>query len=127
MNLFKKKVNKELFKNNISMFMIFFLMNNLIAFGSENKSHLYLSEQRYVELQDMYKLNSTNYSEYDNLSSQLKIFFGTNSEKYKNNNYPDLSIIDFSDALREVYLIKLDDMTINKTKYKIKKEVLFKN
>ena len=109
------------------MFMIFFLMNNLIAFGPENKSHLYLSEQRYVELQDMYKLNSTNYSEYDNLSSQLRIFFGTNSEKYKNNNYPDLSIIDFSDALREVYLIKLDDMTINKTKYKIKKEALFKN
>ena len=127
MNLFKKKVNKELFKNNISMFMIFFLMNNLIAFGSENKSRSYLSDQRYGELQDISKLNSITYSEYDNFSSQLKTFFGTNSEKNKNNNYPDLSIIDFSDALREVYLIKLDDMTINKTKYKIKKEALFKN
>ena len=40
---------------------------------------------------------------------------------------PPLSIIDFSDVLREGYLIKLDDMTINKTNYKINKEALVEN
>ena len=56
-----------------------------------NKSHLYLSEQG-IELQDIYKLNSTNYSEYDNLSSQLRIFLeqiqkNKNISRFINNRF----------------------------------------
>ena len=43
------------------------------------------------------------------------------------NNYPDLSIINTSDSIREGYRLKLNDMTINKTNYKIKKESLTGN
>ena len=57
--------------------------------------------------------------------SQLKIFFGLYSPKSDINNYPDLSIIDMSDALREGYRLKLKEMTINTTNNKIKKDAFF--
>ena len=127
MKLFKKIIYYELFKNYISLFVMFFLFNNLIALGSENKSNSFKSKKNYSELEEIYKLKSIPYSEYDELSTQLKTFFGLNSSQSETNNYPDLSIIDTSDAVREGYLLKLEDMTINKTNYKIKKEALFKN
>ena len=126
MKLFKKIIYYEFFKNYISLFVMFFLFNNLIALGSENKSNSFKSKKNYSELEEIYKLKSIPYSEYDELSTQLKTFFGLNSPQHET-NYPDLSIIDTSDAVREGYLLKLEDMTINKTNYKIKKETLFKN
>ena len=67
------------------------------------------------------------YSNYDGLSGQLKTFFGLYSPKSFINNYPDLSIVNTSDAIREGYILKINDMTINKTNYKIKKEALVGN
>ena len=125
MNLLKKIINLKLYKNYISFFAIFFLVNNLIAFGSENKSQSILSKQRNVELDEIFKLNEITYSEYDNFNNQLKIFFGLYSPKSDINNYPDLSIINTSDAIREGYRLKLKDMTINKTIYKIKRDTFF--
>ena len=125
MNLLKKIINLNFYKNYISLFAIFFLVNNLTAFGSENKSQSVLSKQRDVELEEIFKLNDIPYSEYDNLNNQLKIFFGLYSPKSDINNYPDLSIIDMSDAMREGYRLKLRDMTIKKTKFKIKKDSFF--
>ena len=119
MNLLKKIINLKLFKNYISFFAIFFLMNNLTAFGSNNKSNSLLTKQRNVELEEIFKLNDISYSEHDNLNNQLKIFFGLYSPKSDINNYPDLSIINTSDALREAYRLKLKDMTIKKTNYKM--------
>ena len=127
MNLLKKIINLKLYKNYIYLFTMFFLVNNLTAFGSENKSQSVLSKQRDIQLEEIFKLNDIPYSEYDNLNNQLKIFFGLYSPKSDINNYPDLSIIDMSDAMREGYRLKLRDMTINKTKYKIKKDAFFKN
>ena len=127
MNLLKKIINLNFYKNYISLFAIFFLVNNLKAFGSENKSQSVLSKQRDIELEEIFKLNDIPYSEHDNFNNQLKIFFGLYSPKSDINNYPDLSIIDMSDALREGYRLKLRDMTIKKTKYKIKKDAFFKN
>ena len=127
MNLLKKIINLKFYKNYISLFAIFFLVNNLTAFGSENKSQSVLSKQRDIELEEIFKLNDIPYSEYDNLNNQLKIFFGLYSPKSDINNYPDLSIIDMSDAMREGYRIKLKDMTIKKTNYKIKKDAFFEN
>ena len=125
MNLIKKIINLKLYKNYISFFAIFFLVNNLIAFGSENKSQSVLSKQRDIELEEIFKLNDIPYSEHDNLNNQLKIFFGLYSPKSDINNYPDLSIIDMSDALREGYRLKLNEMTINTTNNKIKKDAFF--
>ena len=125
MNLLKKIINLKLYKNYISFFAIFFLVNNLTAFGSENKSHSLLSKQTDVELEEIFKLNDIPYSEHDNLNNQLKIFFGLYSPKSDINYYPDLSIINTSDAIREGYRLKLKDMTINKTIYKIKRDAFF--
>jgi len=125
MNLLKKIINLKFYKNYISLFAIFFLVNNLTAFGSENKSQSVLSKQRDIELEEIFKLNDIPYSEHDNLNNQLEIFFGLYSPKSDINNYPDLSIIDMSDALREGYRLKLKEMTINTTNNKIKKDAFF--
>ena len=111
MALQKKITNYKSTKNYISFFVMFFLLNNLIVFGSENKSYLTKSKQKYDELEKIYELKSIPYSEYDKFGNQLKTFFGLNSKKSKTNNYPDLSIIETSDALRDGYIIKFDKMT----------------
>ena len=124
MKLFKKLSNIELNRSYIYIFMMIFLMNNLKAFGSENKSYSFQNNQEGAELESIYKLNSIQYSKYDGLSGQIKTFFGLYSPESEINNYPDLSIINTSDAIREGYILKINDMTINKTNYKIKKEAL---
>jgi len=122
MKLFKRSSNAELTKNYIYIFIMFFLMNNIKAIGSENKSYSFQNNQKGAELEGIYKLKSIPYSKYDSLSGQLKTFFGLYSPESEINNYPDLSIINTSDAIREGYRLKINDMTINKTNYKIKKE-----
>lgn len=124
MKLFKRLSNTELTKNYIYIFMMIFLVNNIKAFGSENKSYSFQNNQKDAELEEIYKLKSIPYSKYDNLGGQLKTFFGLYSPKSVINNYPDLSIINTSDAIREGYRIKINDMTINETNNKIKKEAL---
>lgn len=127
MKLFKKIIYYELFKNYISLFIMFFLFNNLIAFGLDEKSYAVKNSQKYGEIEEIFKQKSIPYNEYDKLSNQLKTFFGLYSIQSDTNYYPDLSIIDTSEALRERYKLELEDMTINKTNYKLKKEGLFKN
>ena len=127
MESFKKGSNKEFSKNYIYIFMMIFLMNNLIAFGSEKKSYSFQNNQKDNELEEIYKLKSIPYSKYDGLGGQLKTFFGLYSPKSLINNYPDLSTINTSDAIREGYRLKINDMTINKSNYKIKKEALVGN
>ena len=124
MNLLKKIINLKL-KNHISLIAMFFLMNNLIALGSDNESQSLLGKQSHGELVQIFKLNDIPYTEYDNFNNQLKTFFGLYSPKSDINYYPDLSIINTSDAIREGYRLKLKDMTINKTIYKIKRDAFF--
>ena len=62
-----------------------------------------------------------NFNEYDDLESQLKIFFGRDYDRSENSFYPDLSIIKVSDSIRQMYRSKLNDMTTNEIKYNIKK------
>ena len=127
MKSFKKLTNTELSINYIYIFMIIFLMNNLKAFGTENKSYSFQNIRKDAELEEIYKLKSIPYIKYDGVGGQLKTFFGLYSPKSLTNNYPDLSIINTSDAIREGYRLKINDMTINKTNYKIKKEALVEN
>ena len=127
MKSFKKLTNTELTKNYIYIFMMIFLMNNLKAFGSENKSYSFENIRKDVELEEIYKLKSIPYMRYDGVEGQLKTFFGFYSHKSEINNYPDLSIINTSEAIREGYRLKINDMTIDKTIYKIKKDALVEN
>ena len=57
MKSFKKFTNTELLKI-IYIFTIIFLMNNLKAFGSENKSYSFENIRKDVELEEIYKLKS---------------------------------------------------------------------
>ena len=76
MKLFKKLSNIKLNRSYIYIFMMIFLMNNLKAFGSENKSYSFQNNQEAAELESIFKLNSIQYSKYDGLSGQIKTFFG---------------------------------------------------
>ena len=117
MKLFKKINTLEKFKNSIFLFIVFFLTNNLMAFGSDKKSEFLksINEDRFEET---YFKNTIPFKEYDNLESQLKIFFGRYSQSSeKKLLYPDLSIINSSDELREIYRSKLNDMAVNEIIY----------
>ena len=127
MKSFKKLNYKELSKNYIYIFMMIFLINNLKAFGAENKSYSFQNIRKDAELEEIYRLKSIPFVKYDSLEGQLKTFFGLYSPKSEINNYPDLSIVNTSDAIREVYRLKINDMTINETIYKIRKEALVEN
>ena len=119
MKLIKKITNSEEFKRFIFVFVFFFFMNNLIAFGSENKSVFLRTKNSDNKFEETYFKNSIPYHEYDNSENQLKIFFGRWRYPSGSGNifYPDLSIISDSYSLREIYKSKLNDMTINENKY----------
>ena len=93
-------------------------MNNLVAVGSENKSD-FLNSNRENQFEKIYFQNSIQYNEYDKSTSQFKSFFGYEPDQSEIPYYPDLSIINDSDNIREIYRSKLNDMTINKIIYNI--------
>ena len=117
MKSFNKITNPEKFKIFISLFIIFSCMNNSKAFGSEKKSTLHKGINSDKQFEESYFKNSIPYSKYDNSESQLQIFFGRWRYPNQSENifYPDLSIINTSDSIREIYKSKLNDMTINET------------
>ena len=121
MKLIKKITNPHKFKSFLSVLIIFFSMNNLIAFGSENKLGFSKIKINQNEFEEKFFHNSITYSEYDNLESQLKIFFGRDIDRSENTFYPDLSIIRVSDSLREMYRYKLNDMATSEIIYNINK------
>ena len=127
MKSFKKLTNREISKNYVYILMMIFLINNLKAFGSENKSYSFQNIRKDAELEEIYRLKSIPFIKHDRLEGQLKTFFGLYSPKSEINNYPDLSIVNTSDAIREFYRLKIKDMTINETIYKIRKETLVEN
>ena len=72
MKLFKPKR----FKKFISLFIIYFFMNNLIASESENKLDNLNNNYNNNQFEEKYFQDSITFNEYDSLESQLKIFFG---------------------------------------------------
>ena len=96
-------------------------MNNLVVIGSENKSDYIKSKYKDNEFTETYFQNEIPFSEYDNLDSQFKTFFGFYSYRAEASFFPDLSIIKSSDSLREIYRSKLNDMAINEIIYNIDK------
>ena len=122
MKLIKKITNPAKVKSFISVFIVFFSINNLIVFGSDNKFNFTKNSSNHNEFEDKFFQNSITFNEYDDLESQLKLFFGTDYDRSENSFYPDLSIIQVSDSLRQMYRSKLNDMTTNEIKYNIKNE-----
>ena len=113
MKFFKKISASEQVKSYVSIFIIFSLMNNLIVNGSENKSKFIKRKYKEHEFDQVYFQNSIPFNEYDDLESQLKIFLGLYSYRSENSFYPDLSIINDSESLREIYKSKLNNMAEN--------------
>ena len=58
MKSFKKLTNTEISKNYVYILMMIFLINNLKAFGSENKSYSFQNIRKDAELEEIYRLKS---------------------------------------------------------------------
>ena len=99
--------------------MIF--VNNFLVSQAKEDSYIFQNNQEEKKLEKFYSKNPITYSKYDKINSQLKIFFGYDPDLPYVYHYPDLSIIDDSDSIRNMYEIKLYDMTINKIIYNIEK------
>jgi len=114
MNLLKIITSQESFGKYILLFLTFFIMNNSMA--TTRGENLYLDKSKEIDhkLKEFYSQNAVEYSKYDKLESQLKIFFGYDSENPEKSFYPDLLIINDSDYIRDLYGKKLKDMTINR-------------
>ena len=121
MKLFNIVTNQVKVKISISLFLMFFLMNNLIVIGSENKTEFIKNNHKYNEFEEAYFQNSIPFNSYDNFENQFKTFFGFYSYRSENSFYPDLSIINKSELLREIYKNKFNDMAINENIYNINK------
>ena len=98
--------------------MSFYLFNNLILYGSENKSYLLKNIHNDQTFEKIYFKHSVPYEEYDNLTNQFKTFFGLYDTQSSESNYPDLAIINSSISIREIYRSGLNKMTLNKFIYK---------
>ena len=112
MNFFKVISNSEYFKNYISLFFIFFFVCNLLNTKSYANSYLISDSQEENNLEDFYSDNTIKYNKYDKAESQFKMFFGLDPEKPAISFYQDALIIDYSNYVREMYKLKLNDMTI---------------
>ena len=57
MKLFKKITNPEKVKSFISVFIVFFSINNLIVFGSDNKFNFTKNSNIHNEFEDKFSIN----------------------------------------------------------------------
>ena len=117
MRFFKKLTYQMKLKNPIFLFLALFLTNIPIAFGSEYKSNFDKNNANIDDFEKIYNNNSILFSEYDNYENQVRTFLGIYSLPLEKSYYPDLSIINYSDYVREIYKTKLNEMTINKNNY----------
>ena len=120
MELFKNIAHSKRNRYFFFLFGFFLLMNSLKSLSSENKFHP-IENQKNYDFDKAYFQNSIPYWKYDSFHSQLKLFFGEKTNLPKSSYYPDLNIINDSDALRSVYRLKLNDMIFNEYHNNLKK------
>ena len=118
MDLFKIIFHSKYLKNCISFFLMFFFINNLLVKAHENKYSI-KSMQEENRFKEFYFQNQIDYIEHDRLDKQIKMFLGVDPENPGSSYYPDVFIIKDSDYVRNMYKLKLNDMTINKINYNI--------
>jgi len=111
MRLFKKlTISKGTFKL-FSILLIFYSINNLIVFGLDDKANSLKENQNDYDFEKVHLENSIPFEKYDSISNQLKLFFGYSSAKPEKNFFSDISIINTSESIRELYKLKLNEMT----------------
>ena len=121
MNFLKVIFYSGFFKNYISLFLIFFSLSNIFFVKADENAYLIKNNQEKNKLKEFYSHNGITYTQHDRADSQLKMFFGFDPENPETSFYPDLSTIEDSDSIRDMYKLKLSDMTINKINYSIKR------
>ena len=89
-------------------------MNNLLFAKADENRYLIRNEQNENKLNELDANNVITFSNHDQLESQLKMFLGLDPENPDISFYPDLLIIKDSDFIRELYKLKLNDMSIIK-------------
>ena len=114
MNLFKLISNLEFFKNHLSLFLIFFFISNLSNTKADANNYVTSIRQEGNNSEEFYPNNAIKYDQYDKAESQLKMFFGVDPKNPGISFYQDSLIIDYSNYVREMYKLKLNDMTIKK-------------
>ena len=102
----------ERFKNYLSFLLMFFSVSNLLVSKVDANQDLIRSRQEENKLMEPYNQNAIEYSQYDSSENQLKMFFGLDTDNPETSFYTDLLIIDYSDYVRDMYKLKLNDMTI---------------
>ena len=112
MGLFKLISNSEYFKKYISFSLMFFFMNNLLVANAGENNFLTRNRHEENKLNEFYSLNEITYSQYDKMDNQLKLLFGFDPQNPETSFFTDLSIIDDSDSVRDMYKLKLKDMTL---------------
>ena len=111
MRLLKKfSIPKGIFKF-ISILLLFYSTNNLIVFGLENKSNSFKENQSDYDFEKVHLENSIPFEKYDSSYNQLRLFFGYSSEKPEKSFFSDISIINTSESIRDLYKLKLNEMT----------------
>ena len=88
-------------------------MNNILVVKSNENTFLNRSREE-NKVNEFYSSNSITYINHDSLNSQIKMFFGFDPENPGTSFYPDLSLINDSDSVRDMYKLKLNDMTVKK-------------
>ena len=100
------------FKNYLSFLLMFFSISNLLVSKVDANQHLIRRRQEDNKLMEPYNQNAIEYSQHDSTENQLKMFFGLDTENPETSFYPDLLISDYSDYVRDMYKLKLNDITI---------------
>ena len=111
MRLLKKlPISKVTFRF-FSILLLFYSINNLIVFGLENEIKSIKENKNDYDFEKVHLENSIPFEKYDSISNQLKLFFGYSSEKPAKSFFSDISIIKTSESIRELYKLKLNEMT----------------
>jgi len=110
MRIKKLSIFKDFFK---FMFLILFFcsINNLIVFGFEDKLKPIKENKNDYDFEKILFQNSIAYENYDSIANQFRVFFGYSSHSPEKKLFSDFSIINTSVSIRELYKLKLNDMT----------------
>ena len=111
MRLSKKLSIYKRFLRFIPLLLLLYSTNNCIVFGFDDKTSSFKENQNYYDFEKVLFQNSIPYEEYDSISNQLKLFFGYSSNEPEKILFSDYSIINSSKSMRELYKLKLNDMT----------------
>ena len=87
-------------------------MNNLFVAKANENNYLIRNKQEQNKLKEFYSINQIKYSKHDKFESQLKMFFGIDPKNPETSFYPDALIIEDSDYVRDMYKLKLNEMSI---------------